>query len=352
MARPKKWPPSLYSHPTRKVDRVRINGRDYTLGATGSAESRREYLRLVQAAQSGTPAPPKLAPFTVNDLAAWWAEYAARAFGPASDEPRHGARVLEVACQAIGGCLAAEMSPKRLRTVQSLMLSKWSRSNTNRQIVRLKTVIKRACDDEIIPPEVYQRIACVGAVRKGSPGAREGSKRAAATREALDRVIPEVPAEVGAMLELMWWTGARPGEVRILRTGDLERSNTPWIFRPESHKKAWRGNDRVIPLGPKAMAVLEPWIRPFEPGAYCFRTLRGKPWRTDRIAQEVLEACGRARVKFTPYQLRHAFKRRAIAAGGISAAMAALGQTSSEAFDRYDHGGDFGEAVELARNIG
>jgi hypothetical protein len=38
-------------------------------------------------------------------------------------------------------------------------------------------------------------------------------------------------------------------------TGDL------WIYRPESHKTAYRGHVREIPLGPRAQEVLRPWLR-------------------------------------------------------------------------------------------
>ena len=51
-------------------------------------------------------------------------------------------------------------------------------------------------------------------------------------------------------------TGMRPAEVCQLRPCDIDRTDEVWTYRPESHKNQHRGRDRVVPLGPKAQAVL------------------------------------------------------------------------------------------------
>jgi hypothetical protein len=60
----------------------------------------------------------------------------------------------------------------------------------------------------------------------------------------------------------------RPGEVTVMRGLDLEMTGKVWAYRPGSdagphgkHKTAYRGQSRVILLGPRAQEVLRPWLR-------------------------------------------------------------------------------------------
>jgi integrase len=63
------------------------------------------------------------------------------------------------------------------------------------------------------------------------------------------------------MIQLQDLTGMRPGEVMSLRTGDLDRSGDVWVYRPARHKTQDKGFSRAIPIGPRARAVLEPWLK-------------------------------------------------------------------------------------------
>ena len=77
--------------------------------------------------------------------------------------------------------------------------------------------------------------------------------------EHVEVIKPFFPRPVAAMLELQWLTGMRSGEVRVMRTVDLDRTDPAcWLYRPGSdegehgrHKNAWGGQSRVIALGPK-----------------------------------------------------------------------------------------------------
>ena len=39
-----------------------------------------------------------------------------------------------------------------------------------------------------------------------------------------------------AVVELMWHTGARPGEALRIRMVDIDRSGPVWTYKPASHK--------------------------------------------------------------------------------------------------------------------
>ncbi len=46
-----------------------------------------------------------------------------------------------------------------------------------------------------------------------------------------------------------------------MRTIDLETSGKVWSYTPESHKTEHHGKSRQIHLGPRAQAILKPWLR-------------------------------------------------------------------------------------------
>src|SRR5437764_1438954 len=72
------------------------------------------------------------------------------------------------------------------------------------------------------------------------------------------------------MIELQRLTGMRPGEVTIMRTGDIDRTGHIWTFVPSGHKTEHHGHARTIYLGPRAQEVIKPWLRA-DPDAYLFQ---------------------------------------------------------------------------------
>jgi hypothetical protein len=56
------------------------------------------------------------------------------------------------------------------------------------------------------------------------------------------------------------------GEVVTMRSRDLTPGEPAREYRPASHKNAWRGHDRVIPLGPRAVAIIKDFLRPDHEG--------------------------------------------------------------------------------------
>jgi integrase len=119
------------------------------------------------------------------------------------------------------------------------------------------------------------------------------------------------------MLELQWLTGMRSGEVRVMRTLDLDRTDPDcWLYRPGSdagpygrHKNAWRGQDRVVPLGPRCVEVLTPWLRPDEPTAYLFQPRQATQEHHARRAQ-------RRKTRRTPSELKRRRKGNPLRAPG------------------------------------
>jgi integrase len=123
----------------------------------------------------------------------------------------------------------------------------------------------------------------------------------AVAQEDVDRVLPLLPPTVRAMVELEAVTGMRPGEVRIMRTGDVDRSNPElWVYTPRRHKTQHHGDDHVrnVYLGKRAREILTPFLR-LDPDAYLFRPADAIAWARERRRRA-------RKSKVTPSQLRRA----------------------------------------------
>jgi hypothetical protein len=67
-----------------------------------------------------------------------------------------------------------------------------------------------------------------------------------------------------------------------LRPLDLDRSGEVWQYRPASHKTEYRGRERIIFIGPKAQAVILPYLLR-EGTAYCFSPAESEAKRHDEM---------------------------------------------------------------------
>ena len=139
---------------------------------------------------------------------------------------------------------------------------------------------------------------------------------------------PHVSAPVWALIQLQLLTGARSGELVVLRPCDLDRSAPVWIYRPAEHKTSHHGHERVVYLGPQAQDVLRPFLLRW-PEEFCFspaedeEARRGQPDRprrpgrlprerydADSYGNAIRRACKKAKVPhWHPHQLRHAAQR-------------------------------------------
>ncbi|MBI4716595.1 MAG: hypothetical protein HY763_02230 [Planctomycetes bacterium] len=87
--------------------------------------------------------------------------------------------------------------------------------------------------------------------------------------ERVEAILPFVPRQVAAMIQLQRLTGMRPGEVLAMRLCEIDRTADPWSYGPSSHKTEHHGKARVVFLGPRAQAVLRPFMNR-DPEAYLF----------------------------------------------------------------------------------
>jgi integrase len=406
MPRTKKGsPPSYRRHSSgQAVVTVRTQGggrKDILLGPWDTPQSREEYARilLVLSTHQGLyPTPGSAAPaedgLTVNELILAFWKYAEGHYGDDSKELRQYRYSLRPLRQMYGSQPAKNFTPKCLKAVRQRMADLgWCRSVINRRLTRIKTVFSWAVSEELVPSSAAHGLREVKGFRKGENGVREREPAAPAFGEDVAKVLPHCTRPVAAMLELQWLTGMRSGEVRIMRTMDIDHGNPEcWQYRPGSdagphglHKNAWRSQDRVIPLGPKCIVVLTPWLRPDDPTAYLFqpraavedrnakrRGERKTPRQPSQLARKrkqrpkrapgecytdesypraVARACAKAGVRFHPYALRHGRKMDVERAEGAEAARCVLGQKTIQSTQHYGKI-DLGRAAEVMARLG
>jgi integrase len=177
------------------------------------------------------------------------------------------------------------------------------RTTINARINRIRRVFRWAASVELIPPSIVQALQTVAGLQRGRTEAKEPEAVEPVPIERVEAVLPHLPRPVAAMVRLQLLTGCRPGEVMRIRGRDLTPGEPTWVYRPDSHKNRWRGQERLIPLGPKAQAIIWEFLKQ-DLAAYLF-----SPW--DAVAAHHEERAGRRKSKRTPLELRRLNRQRA-----------------------------------------
>ena len=256
---------------------VRLDGRDVYLGRYDSDQSRAEYARLIAAWLANKrrmplpDGPQKDDPEVVELIDQFWT-HAESYYGGSGHRGELGSYrlALRVLNRLNGHTLCKSFGPNALKLVRQAMIDAgWSRTYVNRQTGRLKHVFKWGVQAEIVPVAVWQTIATVEGLRAGKTTARESEPVRPVPDAHVDVVKPYVGRQVWGMIELQRLTGMRPGEVTMMRGRDIDTTGELWEYRPPQHKTAHHGHKRIVPLGPKARAIVEAFLKP-DLSAYLF----------------------------------------------------------------------------------
>lgn len=382
MARPKSEAPKMFWWESGDCWAVKINGQRYRLGKDREkAEAKRR--QLIGEALLGSATyyvSPATSPRSVNEALVAYRTHAVATVSPKQlariDAALEGVRELyglqpvdafdQLALQAVRTWLLERPSRRGKKATPKPL----SRNYVNHLIASIKTAWKWLVSQKLAPAGSDLALRSVGALRRGR-GGREVPDVLPASPEAVAATIPQLNPVLGSMVLLLQLTGMRPGEVCILRPRNVSRSPTEpidfivgetrrkvaaleaggvtvWVYAPEAHKTSWRGKPRLIVLGPKAQAVLQPFLEDRNPDAYCFspreamdalRTSRGQKTRYGKGrepgARYTSESLGRAIAKasaalgcrFTPGMLRHSAATEINEAFDLHTASAVLGHT-------------------------
>lgn len=355
MGRRPSWPPLPRPHRASGQDRVRYMGKDYYLGPTGSAEARRNYAELL-AKLGGPPQqpPPRREGLSVAEVVEWFLAESRARYDPAGREAEQFKYSVRPLLDVHAATPAAGFGVAELEDVRDRMAALgWSRKVINRRVVRIRTLFRRAEQRGRVPPGTWNALRALEPLRAGDARCREAPARRPAEWADLARVCRRVGSHaVRDLLLVLYYTGARPSELRTLKAGEVRRDGDVWRAEREAHKNRWRGQSRTVLFGPRAAAVLRRRLEGLAPGDYVFASGPGRCYSTETFSRAVARAAERAGVQFSAYQLRHAAKRRIARDLGLDAARAALGQASLDSADRYASGQDLRLAEDAARRHG
>jgi integrase len=387
MARPKNKIPSYLPHTASGQARVRVNGRDVYLGPYGSPKSKQEYARFI-AENVGNGKPPTIAVpegerLTIAALVVKYDDFAQAYYvknGVPTDEKYAIKAAVAPLVRLYGDTSADEFGPKRLKAVRQEIITKGrrrkrkhtgeplTRKYINYRVACIIRMFKWAVEEELVPVTVYQSLKAVAALRRGrTKEVLESQKIRPVPEEHIPPVLKQLPAQIAAMIQVQRLAGMRPDEVTIMRPCDIDRTGEIWSYRPFTHKTEHHEIEKVILLGPKAQAILMPWLNR-DPTSYLFspkevreaslasrrkeetgrrnkKRLRKRRQATriprehyddESYCQVVERACKRAKVpKWTPGRLRHNAGTHVRSKFGAEAAQLVLGHQNLSTTEIY-----------------
>jgi integrase len=251
---------------------VRLDGKDHYLGSYDSEASREKYRRLVAewfasgpSAQLGSlvAAEPVGGP-TVSELILAYARFVDAYYvkdGRLTVEPTNIRLVLRLVRRLYGSTPVGSFGPLALKAARDEMVRAGNcRSEINRRVGRIVRMFKWGVAEELVPPGIYEALRTVAGLRKGRSQAREKPPVGPVSEADVQSVRPHVSHQVWAMIEVQRLTGMRPGEVVIMRPGDLDKEGDVWVYTPSRHKTEHHGKTREVLIGPKCQEILRPWL--------------------------------------------------------------------------------------------
>ena len=268
--------PSLRRHKASNRAYVVLSGKPICLGKWNSQESKAKYDKVIGewlASGRNLPAPSDGYDLTVVELIARFSDYSKihyRRNGKATKTVERFEPILGILRRLYGSTLVSEFGPLALRAIRErLIKSNLSRQTINDDTRRIRTVFKYGVSVGIVPSYVLDALRAVPSLEKGRSEARETGPVRPVSDTDIEKTLKHLPPTITAMVQVQRLTGTRPAEVVQMRPIDIDRSGEVWVYIPEHHKTEHHGKQRVIPIGPKAQAILTPYLDRDET-AYCF----------------------------------------------------------------------------------
>lgn len=278
MARKTKWPPEVRQQAGMDYVRVQHGGkrRKWTLGPSGSDLARAEYLRVCAEVEAGRllGAAPGCA-VSVLDVCIPYMDRCV-----AEVDPRQVFRVraaLRPVIELYGLRPADEFGPLALEAVRATYVAGgYCRDLCNAMTSVVRQAFRWAASREIVPPALADRLETLGPLLAGRTEAPDRPEVEPVSDADVAATLPHLSATLADMVRVQLLTGCRPGELVLLRGADVLRpwktfdGVAVWLYKLERHKTAWKGGRRTIAVGPRAQAVLLPYLDGRAPERYCF----------------------------------------------------------------------------------
>jgi integrase len=291
--------PSYRRHRASGLAVVTLSGKDHYLGHYGTPESLEAYRRVTADwLRQGRQLPNRDIELTIGGLVTRFLEHADvyyRRAGTSTGEAggfRLAARPL---LHLFRTMRASDFAPRHLKLLQQEMIGlDWNRNVINRQICRVRMIFKWAVSEELVASTVWEALRSVAPIRPERTAARESEPIRPVPLENVLAIEQHVSPQVWALVQLQLFTGARAGELLMMRAVDIETRDGEWVYRPQHHKTAHRQKDRPIYLGPKARLLIEPFLASRSIDAYLFSAAEADAFQraARHAARRTSASCG------------------------------------------------------------
>jgi integrase len=255
---------------------VTLDGKDIYLGKHGTASSKQRYATVIAEWLAGGQQLPPCVPLTITELVdRFWqhVEKHYRKNGSPTSEVGEYRLSLRPLRHLYGSTPAKDFNPIAFKAVRLLMVQGYEhprfgaqrplcRRVVNHRMERIKRLFRWATEEMLVPASVYHSLLAVRGLQRGRSDARETEPVRPVPEAHVHAIRPYVSRQVRGLIDLQLLTGARPGELCIMRGCDLNTTGRIWIFIPESHKTEHHGHRREIYLGPKAQEVVREFLKP------------------------------------------------------------------------------------------
>lgn len=249
---------------------ITLGGQDHYLGPHGTKVSRDAYDRLVgewltNGRRLHTNDDDGFLTIT-EFVAAYWNHaqaYYVHDDGRRSDELAKIKNALRPLNRLYASVPVSDFGPLRLKAVrQAFIDAKNCRGEVNAQVGRIKRSFKWGVESELVPASVFHALQAVTGLKRGRTEARETQPVVPVSEAHVDAIQPYVSRQVWAIVQLQYLTGMRPSEVLMMQGRNLDMSGKLWLYEPSTHKSKHRGHDRIVELGPRAQAMIRPFLKP------------------------------------------------------------------------------------------
>jgi integrase len=224
--------PSYRHHKPTNQAVVTLDGRDFYLGRFGKPESRAGYDRMIAEwllIGRRLPAPTANgSDLSVNELLVAYLRHADGYYvkaGKPTTEPVNIKLALRPLRRLYGHTRARDFGPLALKTCREAMIEgDLCRTEVNKRTRHIVRCFKWAVENELVPASVHHGLKAVSGLKRERTAARESVPVRPAPDAFVDAIEPHVARQVWAMVQVQRLTGARPGEICIMRACDLDTS--------------------------------------------------------------------------------------------------------------------------------
>ncbi len=366
MPRPKSAVPPYRHHKSTGRAVVYVDRKSVFLGKYDTPESRQRYAEIVSKIASGEPVPMSSKVTTREPVRRSIAALCLRFVAEKLPNYAHAEQAcfrgaMRILVELFGETPADDFGPIRLRTVRAAMVAgdpqaiskdgktkprrPWSRSFVNKQIKRLKHLFRWGVSWELVPVTVADALGTVESLAQGDTDAAESRPRQSVPPADIAAVRAVLTDRQRDIFDLLMLTGARPGEIIGLTTGQIDRTGEVWRVDLEKHKTRRHGKSRTLFFNTTAQAILIRHMKA-DPDARLFPVLRST------FGTAVKDACTKVGVpEFTPHWLRHTVATRLADELGTEAAQRLLGHTNAAMTEHYSRKAEK-VAINAAKHIG